>query len=233
MSEHNRLNDLKNKLELLYEKLWSFEKELVITSSPMQKFELRQRIKDCKQEIANTKIEINSYKEDEINVRNQKTQTKFSSQDQFVTNTQAVLMKDIFICHASEDKQQVVEPLVKAFDQANISYWYDKAEIKWGDSITKKVNEGLSISRFVIVVLSSAFLDKNWPQRELLSVLNIEASSGEVKILPLIIGNNIKERETIIQQFPLLNDKAYLVWTGDGNDIINQLLRIDYFSTPK
>ena len=44
--------------------------------------------------------------------------------------------KDIFICHASEDKKSVVRPLVKAFDGADISYWYSKhnscAQEIWG-----------------------------------------------------------------------------------------------------
>ena len=83
-------------------------------------------------------------------------------------------MRDVFICHASEDKTTVVRPLTKALTEQGISCWLDEAEIKWGDSITKKVNEGLSISRFVIVILSQAFLSKNWPERELNAALNIE-----------------------------------------------------------
>lgn len=76
-----------------------------------------------------------------------------------------VELKDIFICHASEDKQSVVRPLLNVLDKEKISYWYDEAEIKWGDSIPTKINEGLRISRYVIVVLSNAFLSKNWPQK--------------------------------------------------------------------
>jgi len=49
----------------------------------------------------------------------------------------------IFVCHASEDKGDVVRPLVVAFTAAGVSCWYDEAEIQWGDSITQKVNEGL------------------------------------------------------------------------------------------
>ncbi|NEP54657.1 MAG: hypothetical protein F6K65_40040 [Moorea sp. SIO3C2] len=45
MSDHQRLVDLKNNLELLYEKLGSFEKELIISPSAPAKFELKQRIK--------------------------------------------------------------------------------------------------------------------------------------------------------------------------------------------
>ncbi|MEI4902521.1 toll/interleukin-1 receptor domain-containing protein, partial [Klebsiella pneumoniae] len=60
--------------------------------------------------------------------------------------------RDIFICHASEDRDDVVRPLVEAFTAAGISCWYDEAEIQWGDSITQKVNEGLGASKFVVVI---------------------------------------------------------------------------------
>ena len=45
MSDCDRLNDLKDILELLYEKLGEFEKELIISSSKPADFELKQRIK--------------------------------------------------------------------------------------------------------------------------------------------------------------------------------------------
>ena len=95
-------------------------------------------------------------------------------------------MKDIFICHASEDKPTVVRPLVEAIENSNISYWLDETEIQWGDSITQRVNNGLSRARFVIVVLSKAFLSKHWPQRELNAILNLEASTGQIKVLPIV-----------------------------------------------
>ncbi len=45
MTDRARLNDLKDILELLYEKLGEFEKELIISSSKPANFELKQRIK--------------------------------------------------------------------------------------------------------------------------------------------------------------------------------------------
>ena len=132
-------------------------------------------------------------------------------------------LRDIFICHAGEDKDAVVRPMVEAFTQAGISCWYDEAEIQWGDSVTQKVNEGLVASRYVVVVFSASFAQKNWPQRELNSVLNQEASSGEVKVLPLLIGSE-QEKKQILRQFPLLNDKRYLPWDGDLRGIVNALL---------
>ena len=132
-------------------------------------------------------------------------------------------MRDIFICHAGEDKEEIVRPMVEAFSQAGISCWYDEAEIRWGDSIVQKVNEGLAASRYVVVVFSPAFVQKNWPQRELNAVLNQEASTGEVKVLPLLVGSE-EEKRQILKQFPLLNDKRYLPWDGDLRNIINALM---------
>ena len=69
--------------------------------------------------------------------------------------------RDVFLCHASEEKPTVVRPLLAALRKHGITHWYDEAEIRWGDSITHKVNEGLSMSRHVIVVFSNAFVSKN------------------------------------------------------------------------
>lgn len=133
-------------------------------------------------------------------------------------------IRDIFICHASEDKSTVVRPLNIAFQQAGISCWVDEAEIYWGDSITQKVNEGLRISRFVIVVLSEAFPDKPWPERELNAVLNIEASTGIVKVLPLLVGDK-PTRDRILHRYPLLNDKFYQVWGGSPVPIVEAAIK--------
>jgi hypothetical protein len=73
------------------------------------------------------------------------------------------------------------------------------------------------------VVFSPAFVQKNWPQRELSSVLNQEASSGEVKVLPLLVGNEKKEKE-ILAKYTLLNDKQYLPWDGDAHAIVDAIL---------
>ena len=69
-------------------------------------------------------------------------------------------MKDVFLCHATEDKKEIVRPLCEHLSVAGISCWHDEAEIQWGDSITERINKGLLVSRYVVVVLSPAFLSK-------------------------------------------------------------------------
>jgi hypothetical protein len=131
--------------------------------------------------------------------------------------------RDVFICHASEDKSDVVRPLVNSLQAESITCWVDEGEILWADSITQKVNEGLKISRYVIVVLSKSFMGKNWPKRELYAALNLEASSGEIKVLPLLVGDKAT-RDSIVNELPILNDKRYLTWEGQPKPIIEALL---------
>ena len=91
---------------------------------------------------------------------------------------------DVFISHASEDKDEIVRPLSAALVAAGLRVWYDEFELRIGDSLRRKIDAGLANSRFGIVVLSVAFFSKNWPQYELDGLVSREVSTGQV-ILPL------------------------------------------------
>ena len=130
--------------------------------------------------------------------------------------------KDVFLCHTSSNKLNIVEPLVSQLEDNNISYWYDSSELKWGDSLVEKINTGLSSSRYVIVVLSKDFIDKPWQNKELNASFNIEASTGEIRVLPLLVGSK-SERKMILESLPLLNDKLYLTWENNPKEIVQSL----------
>ncbi len=50
---------------------------------------------------------------------------------------------DVFVSYASEDRIQLVRPLVDALSQAKVSVWYDRFELKLGDSLRRRIDEGL------------------------------------------------------------------------------------------
>ena len=64
---------------------------------------------------------------------------------------------DVFICHASEDKSAVVNPLAKELEKRGLQVWLDSSVLTIGDSLRRKIDEGLGSSRFGVVVLSRAF----------------------------------------------------------------------------
>jgi hypothetical protein len=74
---------------------------------------------------------------------------------------------DIFISHASEDKQSAALPLTLELQRQGARVWLDKFVLKIGDSIREKVDEGLANSRYGVVILSPHFFEKKWPKAEL------------------------------------------------------------------
>ena len=133
-------------------------------------------------------------------------------------------MFDVFLCHASEDKTKYIIPLKDVMDNEDITNWLDGVHIEWGDSITKKVNAGLRISKYVVVFFSNNFFNKNWPERELNSVLNQMASSGEKRILPIIISRDLLQK--VQNKYPLLNDIKCEFWEDGLDKIIISLKKM-------
>jgi hypothetical protein len=110
---------------------------------------------------------------------------------------------DVFISHASEDKDKVVRPLAVALQSKGLKVWYDEFELKIGDSLRRKIDKGLANSRFGIVVLSRNFIKKGWTNYELDGIIT-KAVSGEQIILP--IWHEITKQE-VIDYSPSLADK--------------------------
>ena len=77
-----------------------------------------------------------------------------------------VVKYDAFVSHASEDKDEFVKPLVEALQDAGYKVWYDEFTLKVGDSLRRSIDNGLTNSRYGIVVFSNAFFAKNWTQYE-------------------------------------------------------------------
>jgi hypothetical protein len=94
---------------------------------------------------------------------------------------------DVFISHASPDKEYVKE-LQAAFNAAGISVWVDDSVLLWGNRFRKMIDQGLKRSRYVVVVLSKEFLDgRQWTEYELDSAFALETAERE-RILPLTHG---------------------------------------------
>ena len=110
---------------------------------------------------------------------------------------------DVFISHASEDKDEVVRPLAYALQAEGLSVWYDEFEMKIGDSLRRKIDKGLANSRFGIVVLSKKYKKKGWTNYELDGIIT-KVVTGEQIVLP--IWHNITKKE-VIDFSPSLADK--------------------------
>jgi hypothetical protein len=126
---------------------------------------------------------------------------------------------DVFLSHASEDKQTIAKPLYDALIAAGVTVWYDAAVLRMGDHLRRKIQEGLLKCRFGIVVISPAFLSKNWTQQELDGLAELEVSRGEKTILP--IWHNI-DHSTLVGRAPMLAGRM----AGKSSDGIDALVQM-------
>ena len=110
---------------------------------------------------------------------------------------------DVFISHASEDKDEVVRPLATAIQAAGLSVWYDEFELRIGDSLRRKIDTGLASSRFGVVILSQSFFGRGWPEYELDGLVT-RAVSGDQILLP--IWHNVSKSE-VMSYSPSLADR--------------------------
>ena len=113
---------------------------------------------------------------------------------------------DVFISHASEDKESLVRPLAQKLTEMGFDVWYDESTLKVGDSLREKIDQGLASSRYGVVVLSGSFFAKNWPQYELNGLVAREMHGGKV-ILP--IWHKVSKDE-VLSYSPTLADKVAL-----------------------
>lgn len=101
---------------------------------------------------------------------------------------------DVFVSHAWEDKESFVDEFVKAMEDLNIRVWYDKNEMKWGDSMRAKIDAGLRKSKFGIAVLSPNYIadGKYWTKTELDGLFQMESFNGKI-LLP--IWHNLTKKQ--------------------------------------
>jgi hypothetical protein len=113
---------------------------------------------------------------------------------------------DVFISHASEDKEPFVRKLAHALQQRGLEVWFDEFTLRIGDNLRRKIDTGLRTSRFGVVVLSPSFFEKNWPQYELDGLVTREATDDRQLILP--IWHNVELRDVAAYSPSLANKVA-------------------------
>ncbi|MEQ1652529.1 MAG: reverse transcriptase domain-containing protein, partial [Hyphomicrobium sp.] len=83
---------------------------------------------------------------------------------------------DIFISHASEDREAVARPIHAACEALGLKAFLDEEHIGWGENFTKKINSALGAARTVLTIISPVSVTKDWPMAEVNTALTFEVS---------------------------------------------------------
>jgi|GEM_PF-1798975 len=130
--------------------------------------------------------------------------------------------RDVFISYASEERESVARPLAELLTSLGVSVWFDKFDLKMGDSLRRKIDEGLITCRYGIVLLSPSFFGKHYTNRELDGLAQREVDGTKV-ILPVWIG--VDEQE--VRKFsPPLADRVAARWEEGIANIVMKIIEV-------
>ena len=94
-------------------------------------------------------------------------------------------MPSLFLSHSSIDKP-FVEKLARDLKRVGINVWFDKWEIKVGESLTWKIEEGLQANDYLGIILSPEALNSEWVKCELSAAWCRQMNSRKVIVLPIM-----------------------------------------------
>lgn len=121
----------------------------------------------------------------------------------------------LFLSHSSRDKS-LAERIALDLRSSGITVWYDEWEIRVGDSISQKIEQGLDNADFVAVLLTSHSVASGWVEKEWQSKIGEEAREKQAVVLPL------KGEDCRIP--PLLRDKRYADFAASYQDALDELV---------
>lgn len=138
-------------------------------------------------------------------------------------------MADVFISHASEDKDAVARPLAEALRAQKWEVWLDEDVLEIGHRLSTVVGAGLAGARYGVVVLSPSFFRKAWPKRELEALIAREIAEGHDLLLPVWHGITATEIEPLSE---LLADRKGIPTAGGLEPVIAAITRVLRRSPP-
>jgi hypothetical protein len=98
----------------------------------------------------------------------------------------------VYLAHASEDHETLAKPLAEALMAQGIDVWFDEWEICAGDSLRRKMEEGLANSTHFVVLLTPNSLHKPWVETEIDAGF-IRAVGGESRFIGIRDGVGVND----------------------------------------
>lgn len=69
-------------------------------------------------------------------------------------------LRDVFLCHAWDDRRGVAKELHDLLESLGVSVWFSEKDVVLGTQLLREIDRGLARSRVGIVLVTPALLDR-------------------------------------------------------------------------
>lgn len=130
----------------------------------------------------------------------------------------------VFISYARKDKK-LARKIKGYLSEKGIDIWWDEEEIKPGDSIPKKIDEGVRNSQWFLQIISPESANSEWMHQELSKMLEMEKQRNRKLIIPIVTESVPLPSE--------ISNRAYVNLEEDYEDNMASLVDTIKFKSKK
>lgn len=113
-----------------------------------------------------------------------------------------------FFCHSTADKATIGDRLAADLRAAGIDVWYDKFEIRGGDSLRRKIDEGIEGATHFLALLTPNSLRSEWVQTELDAAM-VKKIEGTCRLVPILAGVTVADLPVTLRGIKCVPFESY------------------------
>jgi hypothetical protein len=114
-------------------------------------------------------------------------------------------LRDVFLCHAWDDRQVAAKELHDLLESAGVSVWFSEKDVALGTPLLREIDRGLAKSRVGIVLVTPALLHRL--QAEGIADKELSALLARDLLVPVVHGTTY---EALREVSPLLGSRSGL-----------------------
>ena len=114
-------------------------------------------------------------------------------------------LRDVFLCHAWDDRQGAAKELHDLLDSLNVSVWFSEKDVGLGKPLLRAIDKGLANSRVGLVLVTPALL-RRLPT-EGIAEKELSALLARDQLVPILHGTTY---EALREISPLLGSRSGL-----------------------
>ena len=128
-------------------------------------------------------------------------------------------LRDVFLCHAWDDRKGAAKDLHDRLESLNVSVWFSEKDVALGTPLLREIDKGLAKSRVGIVLVTPALLKRL--RGEGIADKELSALLAREQLVPIVHGTTY---EALREVSPLLGSRTGLSTAEDAmEDVAGKL----------
>lgn len=133
----------------------------------------------------------------------------------FVKRSEVPDLRDVFLCHAWDDRKAVAKDLNDMLEGKGVSVWFSEKDVPLGSQLLREIDKGLANSRIGIVLVTPSFLNRI--KGEGIADKELSALLARDLLVPIVYNTTFEDLREVS---PLLGSRSGLNMNEDSIETI-------------